>query len=407
LLAVVAGSAVIAQGSSTAATTPLKFMFGGHGYGTSVAGGGVSSGRTAEVTMWCSTKPGIHNRNNIASVQVPGVMTIGEVVSTADGTLVPDGKKASASTALQNISMLGGLITADQLKAVSTTVHKRSGFKLSDAGAIWSNVAIVGQTIPSQVPAPNTRVDIPLVGYAILNEQTRSTLAHKAVLSINMVHLHVTQDNPLLGVKKGLNVVIGHASSSLINVAGPLGGQAYTTNLNVDAGGLLTSGPSAVLYLPCAGTDGRVKSNSIGSVTVPGVLSIGSGKNTGSGVANPRTVKGQISSSVQSIRMLGGVISADAVNAAVTGVKQNGVRRFTDVSTGFVNLVVNGQSFGGDVPANTKIDIPNVGTLWLHHVVRTAHSLRVTMLELKLSTAGLGVPAGTTLRMVSAQLSIH
>jgi hypothetical protein len=118
-------------------------------------------------------------------------------------------------------------------------------------------------------------------------------------------------------------------------------------------------------------------------------------------------VKGEISASAESVRVLAGIVSADAVNAHVQAVRTNGSRTFKDVSTGFVNLVVNGQSYGGDVPANTEVAIPGVGTLWLHRVERTAHSIRVTMLELKITDAGLALPVGTDLRVVSAQVSIR
>ena len=81
---------------------------------------------------------------------------------------------------------------------------------------------------------------------------------------------------------------------------------------------------------------------------------------------------------------------------------------FRDVSGGFTNLVVNGQAVGGDAPPNTSIPLPGIGTVWVHRVQRTAEGLRVTMLEVKVgSSNGLGLPAGSDLRIVSANIAIY
>jgi hypothetical protein len=407
LVALVSGSVFASVGSSQAAAPASRYMFAGHAFGTYAAGGGVNTGRSANVVMWCRTKPGIFHANSVASVSVPGVVDVGGVVSGVAGTALPNaGKKSVAAVNLANLQLLGGLVTADQLTAVSTTTRENGAFALSDAGAVFSNITVLGQQLPlpNQVPAPNTRVDLPGIGYLVLNEQTRINTPTRALLAVNMLHLHVTIDNAVLGIKKGLNVVLGHAASGLVETAGPLGGTAYVSKLT--AGGLLNLGPSAALYLPCAGTEGKTRHNAVGSVGVPGVLSIGAGRNFGSGVVQPGKTTGQIASTAENVRLLAGLVTADAVNSRVTATRVNGVRTFKDASTGFVNLVVNGQQIAADAPVNTKIAIPGVGTMWVHHVVHTPHGLRVTMLELKVTQAGAGLPAGSTLRIASAQIAI-
>src|SRR5437764_355039 len=255
LVVMAVGAAMVAApGTGSAATTSHRYMFAGHGFATSVSGGGVNAGKTSNVVMWCRTKPGIHHQNALASVSVPGALSAGEVVSRVDGTQLAKGagKKSMTTTNVQNLSILGGLITVDQLKAVSTTTHTVAGYALSDAGAVWGSISLAGQPLPlpTQVPDPNTRVDIPAVGFMILNEQTKTTTPTKAVFAINMLHIHVTQDNPLVGAKNGMNIIVGHAASGLVDTTGPIGGKAFTSRLI--AAGTLNSGPTAVAYLPCA-----------------------------------------------------------------------------------------------------------------------------------------------------------
>ncbi|HYT80388.1 MAG TPA: choice-of-anchor P family protein [Actinomycetota bacterium] len=48
----------------------------------------------------------------------------------------------------------------------------------------------------------------------------------------------------------------------------------------------------------------------------------------------------------------------------------------------FVNLVVAGQPINGNIAPNTAIELPGIGTLWLHRVVVTAYSVEVRMIDL-------------------------
>ena len=97
LVTMVGGSLVMGHGSSSAATAP-RLMFSGHGYATYVGGGGVSPQKTANVVMWCHTKPGQHHSNSIASVNVAPALTAGDAVATVDGTTTHSGKKATSAT---------------------------------------------------------------------------------------------------------------------------------------------------------------------------------------------------------------------------------------------------------------------------------------------------------------------
>src|SRR5438105_3018350 len=78
LVATVSSSLALGHGSAFAATAAPRLMFAGHSYGTWVAGAGANAGKTANVVMWCRTKPGIHHSNSLASANVPGALAVGE-----------------------------------------------------------------------------------------------------------------------------------------------------------------------------------------------------------------------------------------------------------------------------------------------------------------------------------------
>jgi hypothetical protein len=61
------------------------------------------------------------------------------------------------------------------------------------------------------LPAPNTRVDLPGVGYAVLNEQIASGASG---ITVNMIH--VVLRNALTGLTTG-EIIVASASSSAGN----------------------------------------------------------------------------------------------------------------------------------------------------------------------------------------------
>src|SRR5437879_56697 len=62
-------------------------------------------------------------------------------------------------------------------------------------------------------PAPNTRTDLPGVGYVVLNEQTvTGDGVHSSSMTVNMIHVYVR--DALTGVTTG-EIVVGSAQSAV------------------------------------------------------------------------------------------------------------------------------------------------------------------------------------------------
>ena len=78
-------------------------------------------------------------------------------------------------------------------------------------GSVFTNLAVNGVpvAIGDYMPAPNTRVDLPGVGYAVLNEQFPSGASG---IMVNMIHV-VLQD-ALTGLTLG-EIIVASASSSV------------------------------------------------------------------------------------------------------------------------------------------------------------------------------------------------
>ena len=158
--------------------------------------------------------------------------------------------------------------------------------------------------------------------------------------------------------------------------------------------------------MPCLGTHGNTLTNSAASVTIPGVLATGTVTDTAKGTANGKKVSGEVTAAIQNLN-LGGMVTATAVKADVTA---SGNPPSLGDNSSFVGLSVAGQpGIGDSVPANTKVPLSGIGTLWLHRVVQTGSSIRVIMIQLDVTVPSnpLGLSPGTVVNVASAQVNVN
>ncbi|HTI06039.1 MAG TPA: choice-of-anchor P family protein [Gemmatimonadales bacterium] len=175
--------------------------------GASATSYGVSV-RTANLnqTAASATLPG---DGTLAQAQASNV-TLGSYVSAQDVFAVATGDgddpaDAGSSVTLESVSVLNGLITADGVVAIASSSAEGS----NGDGSSLANVTVNGVSLGDAV-APNTRVELPGVGYVVLNEQTTTP----GGITVNMIHVVLQQS--VLGVTRTTGeIVVGSASSSV------------------------------------------------------------------------------------------------------------------------------------------------------------------------------------------------
>lgn len=391
--------------AGTAALVSTQFAYQGDAYGTKVSvANKVTSGASAPVVLPCDAMTGLHLTNTVASVTEAPLLSTGTVDTTADTSVSPVETKTSAK--VQNANLLTGVITASELRSVSSTSHDRSGFQTAAAGTSFTSLRVGGLDITGTV-APNTRINLIGFGYVVLNEQKAHVGTRTASLTVNAVHVVVDQANAL-GVPVGTNVVVAHARSALRGpVAGTLDGFAYGSRAKI--GNAVTSGPSFRVILPCLGTNGNLKVNDGLGISVPGVLATGATHNTSRGTINGTSAKGETTSTVDNANLLSGLVRGTAIRADAHSATDGSSFTFSDAGSSFGSLSVEGfPGIGADVPANTRLHIAGVGSLWLHRVLHTSNSIEVRMIELVVTHDNtLGLPVGSDIRVSVAHASAH
>ncbi|MDI5973279.1 choice-of-anchor P family protein [Streptomyces sp. SL13] len=138
----------------------------------------------------CVIAPGTDSHSLLtASLGVLG--SLGALSSDASGTVAADGTRtAAAHASIANVSLLGGLITADALTtqasaAVAVTANGPGDVTLA-GDATFTGLRIAGVTLPVH-PAPNTTIALPLVGSVVLNEHV--TLSGGRGITVNALHV--------------------------------------------------------------------------------------------------------------------------------------------------------------------------------------------------------------------------
>jgi hypothetical protein len=400
-LCLAAVMSLVALNSAAQTTTQL---YSAGAYGTyAFVGNVVETAKTAPVGVGagCGTpKVGATDTATVATVNAAPLVVTGAVNSSASSAE----NMATGSSDIHNIVLLSGVITGDEVTAVSTTSNNNGTLQSSAAGSNLVNLIVAGTLITS-MPAPNTTIALAGFGKVVLNEQISSARPSKAHLTVNMIHVYVTEEN-LLNIKVGTQIILADAYSGLAEVSGPgiLDGSAFGTSVSSK---LLRSTPTAEVGVGCEGDALRTKTQ-VG-ISVPGVLSSGTITDTAQGTVKPSEAMSQTSSTIQSVNLLGGLITADTIQGQATASTTDG-STFTFSGTGsFVNIFVSGHpEITDSVPPNTKVDLAGIGTLYLYRVLTSANNVDVRMIEVKLAPNNtLGLPTGLDAKISNAEASLH
>ncbi|HXF95784.1 MAG TPA: choice-of-anchor P family protein [Gemmatimonadales bacterium] len=150
---------------------------------------------------------------------VPGTVETRWLKAVTTGAVDSPASTAQSTSELENVSILDGLITADVVTAVASSYRNATGAGSDAQGSGFVNLVVNGIALTTDV-APNTRIDLPGIGYVVLNEQTRTASG----IAVNMIHVVLETVIPgqctLLGCTPELtqkvgDIVVGSATSSV------------------------------------------------------------------------------------------------------------------------------------------------------------------------------------------------
>jgi hypothetical protein len=161
------------------------------------------------------------DQQNLESVAISGAVSAGASQTESSGALGTDASNASSFAQASGVCLLpsGNTcgLSATLVKSKSNSGATASGASSDDAGTQLVDLVVLGTPVAAN-PPPNTVIDLPGIGFVIVNEQfcdnqgtlpncSNGTLAGHAGLTVRAIRLFVTApDNPL-GLQTGQVIV--------------------------------------------------------------------------------------------------------------------------------------------------------------------------------------------------------
>lgn len=398
-----AGPLAAAQAADLSVTpSQVQTGFSVSAYGSYIfnADKSLLSGPTANSPIACTTATGKTTTNNVAAVNVIAVGTVGVATTSAKTLLTTTGKRAESNSTVAGVNLLGGLISAGAITSVSSADKSTTGAFSGNNQTTIANLKVLGLSIPAN-PAPHTVIDLkdPLLGSLgkiTLNGQEKRLVDGTYQVSTTAIRVQILKAG-LAGLKVGTDIRLGVSSARLTPPkSGYHTGGGFSTKASL-LNGLVGSGATAYVPVNCAGGTGTAN---IAGAAIPGILTAGAATTNTTGVSTP-TLKTSVTNTLAGLNVLGGLITVDAIKAETSASRalSGGTVTLTDTST-FSNLKMKGfAAINASVAPNTVVQMPGLGKVTLHKVVKTSSSVTVTMIEIVLSQALGSLPTGSKIEI--------
>ena len=189
---------------------------GGKAFGSYVNAGGMTA-RSPVATLPAT---GGYAVGEAPTFGVPNSLDASWLTAVTTGDVSRSVSSSQSTSELENVSVLGGVITADVVTAIASSYVNASQAASDATGSGFTNLAVNGVPVTEEI-APNTRVDLPGVGYAVLNEQEPSGDGFTTSgITVNMIHVVLQQPvldllGQVIGYQTVGNIIVGSATSSV------------------------------------------------------------------------------------------------------------------------------------------------------------------------------------------------
>jgi hypothetical protein len=209
LLLVAAVSLALPAGWAAAQTV------GGTAFGSYVN----ALGTTAQSPVATLPSTGGMSVGDAQTFGVPNLLQSSWLTAVTTGAVDNPTSSAQSTSELENVSVLNALITADVVTAIASSYRNASGAASNADGSGFVNLYVNGVAVTTDV-APNTRVDLPGVGYVVLNEVQRTgDGVSSSGITVNMIHVFLqSQSCTPLGCLPAVTtgeIIVGSAKSAV------------------------------------------------------------------------------------------------------------------------------------------------------------------------------------------------
>lgn len=364
------GVAATLLGLAVAAPASAQNLVGGEAYGLFADVAGFATiDESPHVVLPAN---GGDAQADLAAITVPGLAATGTLTAETSGAIGLASATSASEGSIEQLTLLGGLIRADALIARTSCTGNGATASCNATGTTFVNLRINNVLIAANV-GPNSIVSIPGVATVVINERVvTGNGTTTAGLTVNM--LRVT----LLNGLGEIVVASAHSDVDFRPLANDclcpapdntVSGEAFGTEVDVLTV-QSTRNPHAVLS-----EMGGTASAQVLSASVTGVVGTGTVRSTTSGTVGPTSATSQSITAVEQLTLLGGLITANAVQAQATCTGNGTTASCSAAGTTFVTLTVLGLPIALNTPPNTVIPLPLIGSVTLNEQIATGNGV--------------------------------
>ena len=248
-------------------------------------------------------------------------------------------------------NLLGLQVKAIQASSVAS--HDASGYHAATDVKVGQIVLTLANqpALDLPIPKPGAPVVIPGLLSISIGKEKRVTSPAGAIAKAEGLVIQVLPTKT--------KVQVAHTATKLDTgiKRGLFFGKANATQIKA-LGDVVRSGPQPLQVIPCLGTHGDVRSKSLASVDIPGVLQVKAAGTAVSGDNTKKKAAGFTSAAVAHADVLNGVLVLDAIRARAHVVRTKGDVDVDTDGTTIGSALVNGQPISLD--ALDDLEIPGV-----------------------------------------------
>jgi hypothetical protein len=332
------------------------------------------------------------NSNEVLNVAVPpsdgGTLKADVVRSSSTSTVTASPAEAVQSSWAEtaNVDVLNGLVKASAVRGVAVTRASGSASSFSSTGSTLKNVSVQGVALNDVTP--NTRVDLPasLYGegsYVILYERIGSTSGpppgqvsdgtYAADLTVNMIHVHVTDAAPVLVGDQTVEVIVSHAAAhsdfpQTTRCPGAPNQAVSGHAFNASESNTAADAPVTAGYVDIPATGGSAHQD-LAETSIAGQTA-GASVSDSSGSLGPTVSSAASYAQSAAVCLLrtsvGCTIGAEAVRSASNSSADAAGASSNAGDTKLLGVTVGGTTIPANPPPNTVLDLPGIGFVILN-----------------------------------------
>lgn len=381
---------------ASAAVVLTNYGYSNSAWGTEVAGGSLpaGSGATAHIVTSCTRKAGLDKTNEVAGVNIAGLVAVSGIKNRSRTLRTSSGHHSWSQSYLAKVELGGGVAV---LKGITTTSHS-----WVDTAGKYHASSKIGGTLkigPLEFPLPDPGslpIPIPGVGLLSIGHSNSTVNAGQAYNQRIAVLIKLSATNSTVKIGRAGSMIVGKVKQ------GVMGGSAFGSTVTA-LGGIVTSGKTALLGVPCQGTDGDWLHRNTAGLNVPGVAAIGATNSATMGDRGPgKAAKAVARNTVASVNLGGGQLVIKGISSEarvqrsstgkVTTKATFGILKLTD-PTGTTRELFPGQS----------LTIPGLGVITAGKVSKSAYKVTVSALYIELLP---DTPGETVIKLGNSQASL-